>query len=442
MTQILCYSYSIHVPTIRKPMKKRPSASKNPAHLEPGVLQVFRIFILIQWGLISLGACLNLLDAGPAFTAATLVLWGNALLLIILLFWPWLQGTLGRLFLPLTLVLATLVPIASMHLERVIGSLTGEAVAPALDPGMLLILLLVPLLLVSMQYHFWIMALFILATSALDLALTGLLVAFIGNNPVQQIEENLIRSLLFFMIGFVVVRLSKAQRKQRQSLSEKNAALKQFAATRDRLVVSQERNRMARELHDTLSHTLTALTVQMSAAEILLENDPERAREILTRAQAMARDGAAETRRALTALRAQPLEDLGLRQALEKLVSHTAERSGIEIYLSLPESLPDLPEDITHHLYRVIEESLNNIVQHSQATQAKVSFIRKEGLTVEIHDNGKGFDPIESSRSQLGLKGMRERVRIMDGDIAVDTTSGPGTRIRIHLPEAHEGENP
>ncbi len=406
-----------------------------PEKIESGLLGVFRLFVLLQWLFFSAGLCLHLIEPPRSIPLFTIILWGHAVLLLGLLSWPWLQRVTGSLFLPLTLVFATLVPISGLHLDQFLRHMGVIYPPQPPDPGNLLLLLLVPLLLISMQYNIWIMLFFILSTSFLDLILTGLEAVLFQFDFSIHLEENLLRTLLFLMIGLVVVRLSTAQRKQRKDLSEKNAALRRYAAAHEQLVLSQERNRMARELHDTLSHTLTALTVQMEAADILLDKDPDRSRRILQQAQEMARDGANETRRALKDLRAQPLEDLGLKQALIQLIDRIRERSTLEIHADLPAELPPLSSEISHNLYRLAEEALQNVLQHARAHSVCLELHTGDTeAQLDIRDDGKGFDPQTREKRHFGLTGMQERTRILNGEIQIRSAPEKGTHIRISIP--------
>ncbi len=407
----------------------------NPEKIEPSLLGVFRLFVLLQWLFLSAVLSFNLLEPNQSFPIFTVILWSHAVLLLGLLFWPWFQRLTASLFLPLTLVLATLIPVTGLHLEQFLHNLGVLSPPQPPNAGNLLLLLLVPLLLISMQYNIWILLLFILSTSFLDLLLTGLEAILFQVNFSIHVEENLIRTFLFLMIGLVIVHLSRAQRKQREDLSNKNAALRHYAATHEQLVLSQERNRMARELHDTLSHTLTALTVQMEAAEILLQKDPKRSRQILRQAQEMAREGANETRRALKDLRAQPLEDLGLKQALLQLIERIRERSNLEIEAYLPAEIPPLPSDISHNLYRLAEEGLQNILQHARAESARLELRWDESeVHLEIQDDGVGFSPENTEKRQFGLTGMRERTRMLNGKSHIQSAPDKGTHIRITFP--------
>ena len=142
------------------------------------------------------------------------------------------------------------------------------------------------------------------------------------------IETALLRSLLgilfiqivaFLLVGHMLGNLVKVQREQRQRLTEANARLAQHASTVEQLTISQERNRLARELHDVLAHTLSGVAVELEGLRATMQRDPEQATALLNHSLQAIREGLTETRRALQELRAKPLEDLGLALAIQTL---------------------------------------------------------------------------------------------------------------------------
>jgi signal transduction histidine kinase len=251
-------------------------------------------------------------------------------------------------------------------------------------------------------------------------------------------EEILVRVMLFSIVGYVVVRLSAAQREQRRALARKNADLAHYATTLEQLAISRERNRLARELHDTLAHTLSAMSVQLQALEVLLDGDLEAARATLRTLQDMTRQGVGEARRALGALRASPLEDLGLLEALRRLAESTAERAGLRLALDLPDSLDDLRPDLEQHLYRIAEEALANVVRHANAATLTVRLRQRgDGVTLLIADDGLGFDPATATADgHYGLRGIQERARLVGGALTIDSQPGQGARLALSVKDA------
>ncbi len=130
---------------------------------------------------------------------------------------------------------------------------------------------------------------------------------------------------------------------------------------------------MARELHDTLAHSLSAVAVQLEAVDSAMTTAPDEARVILGKALAQTRSGLTETRRALHELRATPLDDLGLALAIQNLAITTAQRNGMTATVSLPEGALNLPPEIEQGVYRIAQEALTNAARHAGATQLKVT---------------------------------------------------------------------
>jgi signal transduction histidine kinase len=209
--------------------------------------------------------------------------------------------------------------------------------------------------------------------------------------------------------------------------------LAHYSATLEQLAISRERNRLARELHDTLAHTLSSLAVQLEAVRSLWERDPAGARALLDTSLAATRGGLGEARRALQALRAAPLEDLGLPLALRRLAEAAAERAGIALDLRLPERDPELPPDVEQCVYRVAQEALENVVRHAQASQVAVH-LEQDGrqVTLLVRDDGQGFDSAQLNGDQrFGLQGMHERARLVGGQLELTSRPGGCTTLRL-----------
>jgi signal transduction histidine kinase len=207
------------------------------------------------------------------------------------------------------------------------------------------------------------------------------------------------------------------------------------AATLEQLTISRERNRLARELHDTLAHTLSGVAVQLEAVKSLWGVNAEEARALLEQSLNHTRSGLTETRRALRALRATPLEDLGLALALRNLAETMAERSGLTLDLCIQENLNNLSSSIEQGIYRVAQEALENTARHAMARHVKVELVKNdENLILAIMDDGRGFDLHGvDTESHFGLRGMRERAEAMGGTLEVESRSVEGTTVRLQV---------
>jgi signal transduction histidine kinase len=135
----------------------------------------------------------------------------------------------------------------------------------------------------------------------------------------------------------------------------------------EQLTVSRERNRLARELHDTLAHSLTAISVSLETAKAYFDIDPTRTRDFIDRSLESTHVGVDETRRALKALRANALEDMGLGLAIQRVAESAAARFHLKLTLDLKNPMPSLSPDVEQAIYRVTQEAIENIANHSRA---------------------------------------------------------------------------
>jgi signal transduction histidine kinase len=147
------------------------------------------------------------------------------------------------------------------------------------------------------------------------------------------------------------------------------------------------------------------------------------------------RSGLAESRKAIQALRASPLEDLGLTLALRNLAESAASRSGATLNLEIPANLEKLAPDVEQCLFRVAQEALENIVRHAEAQHIGVKLVREDNhLILSVSDDGRGFDPTQvDTDKHFGLRGLRERVAMFAGELQIHSQAGRGTTIRLIL---------
>ena len=250
------------------------------------------------------------------------------------------------------------------------------------------------------------------------------------------------RSGIFMIVGWIENRLVMLQRSQQEQLIEANQKLRDYALASEKLAQTQERNRLARELHDTLAHTLSSSSVQLEAIKALFDRDPAEAKKMLSRTLENTKNGLAETRRALIDLRASELEAYGLTQALKNVVASAAERAGFKTEFHLEKELDMLPEDLTHCLYRCAQEAVENTLRHANAKKVYVSLAAEGGeVVLTIRDDGKGFVPEAAGKENLGLRGMRERVEMLGGRLEVASTVKKGTEIKVILKRSNDPGN-
>ena len=223
----------------------------------------------------------------------------------------------------------------------------------------------------------------------------------------------------------------KTQVEQHRRLAEANERLAQYASTLEQLTISRERNRMARELHDVLAHTMSGVAVELEGVRAKLRVDPDYAEVLLSQSLQAVREGLTETRRALQALRATPLEDLGLGLAIRNLGESIAGQAGLQTDFHINNDLRDFPVEVQQCFYRVAQETFTNIAAHSQAKNVQVSLMKDgNGLKLTIRDDGIGFDENAIDLNQkYGLLGMRERVEMIKGELSVVSQPESGTQI-------------
>lgn len=255
-------------------------------------------------------------------------------------------------------------------------------------------------------------------------------------------------AMLFFASTGVLMANLKEEKARSEALlkqvTESQAALalahrqlQESAARQQELAVLEERQRIGREVHDSVAHVLTALVVQTQVARRLLTREPERAAEAVSRCEEMARQALQETRRAVRALHPSGLEQVDDVAALQRLARDYGAATGMEVTVQADEGARSLPPDPNRveQLYRVFQEALTNAHRHGQATAARAALSATPAeLTLEISNNGAPPAHLEPG---VGLKSMTERVRSLGGTIAL--RPGPvGLTIQITVPIKQE----
>jgi NarL family two-component system sensor histidine kinase YdfH len=205
------------------------------------------------------------------------------------------------------------------------------------------------------------------------------------------------------------------------------------------LTLAAERQRLARELHDTLAQGLAGLILQLEAVDShLARGGVERAQAIVRQAMTRARLTLADARRAISDLRAEDALPADLDQAIRDEVERFTAATGLPCDLDL-QPLPALPERLREQAFRTVTEGLTNIAHHARAQRVTVQVASRDGaLEVKVWDDGVGFDPLAVSEQvgHYGLVGLRERARLAGGSLTVTSTPGQGTTIGLRLPLA------
>ena len=406
-----------------------------------GILPLFRSFIVIRL-IMGLFTLLSSITHGDEFLfkVPTLIALGECLFLLAYLSSHWLEKRLGKVYLPLALIIATLAPWSENMLVMFVFPdfiqqfkglpETNRTVIYTLmfiaTQIQLAFTLFIPLILISWQYKLKWVFIYSIMVTILNFMQVWLPMNLFSRPLSVAFGAAFALMGLFMFTGYVVNRLAFEQK-------ERNRQLSHYADTLDHLATSRERNRLAREIHDVLAHTLSGLAVNLEAVNALWQSNPDQAREILQQSLGVTRDGLVETRRAIQALRAGPLDDLGLTLALKQLALSFAERYDLQVSLDLPDKSLDLDPSIEQAIYRISEEALRNICQHARASHFSMSLrVDKDKLKFILLDDGRGLDDITwEAEDHFGLKGMQERAEAVGGILKIKNRQGRGTSLEF-----------
>jgi len=250
--------------------------------------------------------------------------------------------------------------------------------------------------------------------------------------------------VLLVAVGYIALSLRLARANEQghallRELEEVHDTLALYAARVEDLTRANERQRLARELHDTLAQGLAGLTMQLDAVDALLTEDNAReAQEIVQQAMVRSRATLVDARQAIDDLRGARVEALDCREAVQEELYHFTTVTGIPCQADLI-ALTLIAPSCHEHVLRVVTEGLGNIARHAQARQVWLRTFQQESmLTIEIRDDGSGFDlSREATRpGHYGLLGLRERARLVGGRLEIESAEGRGTTLRFTLPIA------
>ncbi len=245
---------------------------------------------------------------------------------------------------------------------------------------------------------------------------------------------------ILFVVAFSLITLgaNKSRRRSETLLSELQTAhklLQSFAGQAEALAIAQERNRLARELHDSVAQTLYGLTLQAeAAARKLAAGQLDKVADDLTFFRDSAQHTLQETRLLIFELRPPILDEVGLMAALQTRLDAVESRSGLVYQLDFAE-LDQLPSNLETGLYRITQEALNNILKHAQARQVTISLTQNGArIRLKIRDDGCGFDPTAKRQKGYGLQSMRERAEQIGGTFILQSKPQDGTTIIVEAP--------
>ncbi|MCG8367860.1 MAG: sensor histidine kinase [Pseudanabaenales cyanobacterium] len=247
-------------------------------------------------------------------------------------------------------------------------------------------------------------------------------------------------ALLFgFVLVFVLLLVGAllAEKQSRQQLGQANRRLRQYALLIENQATLQERNRIAREIHDSLGHSLTAQSIQLENVAMLLPDDIEQANQHLQKARLLGKEALQNVRQSVATLRTHPLKGQSLGGALTKLGQEFEHTNRIQLQSDINLKSAPSPE-ISTVIYRVVQEAFTNVSKHSQATQVRLALRQySKDLSLLVEDNGRGFEPIANTTG-FGLQGMRERIEALGGTFLLTSLPGQGCQIQVNIPLSGE----
>ena len=401
-------------------------------------LRIFRLVLIVQLAFLAL-SFLALPRLGADARVGVVMRAIPTLILALLFLPPWLEKFLGRSFLAVGLGLSVLFSsletaylfadwsVSTLaHLALPLELIEPLAAAPPVEP---FFFLLIPLVLLAWGYGRKGALLGSTWAAVLHVAISLWLLPE-GGLSSFSFAQTLMRISLLYLVPLIVSVLAERERQQHARLEKAHQRLRRHAAAMEQLAVSRERNRMARDLHDTLAHSLSALTVQLEALRTLMTNDPDAARTAVDDIAELARRGLEESRKAIEALRTGPVETLGLTGALHEEIQALQTRTGVQASLSTAGEESLLTPEEAHALYRIAEEALSNVERHANAQQVDLRLdCGADRIDLVIRDDGTGFDLATVDLERYGLTGMRERAAMIGASVEVNSRPGGGTEV-------------
>ena len=245
--------------------------------------------------------------------------------------------------------------------------------------------------------------------------------------------------LLGLVLLFVQVLIGAlvAERQSRDALTAANQTLRTYALRVEDLAIVQERDRISREIHDSLGHSLTVFNLYLEAGLRLWESDPIEAKDLIGEAKTQGSIALQSVRHSVSNLRSSPLQDKSLPELIEVLLQDWQRSTQIKPTTDI-QVIPTLPESLKVTLYRILQETLTNITKHAQATEVDIvvqTSVQSDGdwIQLRVCDNGIGFVRSQTE-SGFGLQGMQERAIANGGTLTIETSMNAGCTIEARIP--------
>jgi signal transduction histidine kinase len=243
---------------------------------------------------------------------------------------------------------------------------------------------------------------------------------------------------MIFTLVFTLLSVSSEKSRSQMErlageLSAANHKLRESAVQAAELAATRERNRLAREIHDSLGHYLTVVNVQIEAARALWIRDPAQAQDALAKAQSFTREGLQDIRRSVATLRASPLDNKPLVEALRLMVDESRP-TGLAAELKLTGEVRPLSPAAELTLYRAGQEGMTNVRKHARASRVSLALDFQAGEKVCLRVSDDGIGALKNPNNGFGLIGLRERAQILGGEVRVHTAPQAGFTLEIVVP--------
>ncbi len=367
------------------------------------------------------------------------------LIIVLILLLLSLKGVRNRITKPIFFIILNVLALTTIFSRQIISADSIKGIRPLMEFSTfqwdIIFFLIIPLVFIAWQYSMreviFYCFLIILAEAVLS---------FFPNSDrdlyskkdlffaIANIFGNIARSVILAIVGWIENQLVTLQREQHTQLVGANKQLRKYALANEKLAQTQERNRLARELHDTLAHTLSSVSVQLEATKALFNRDPAEAKKMLGQTIENTKNGLTETRRTLVDLRSSELENYGLTQSIHNMGKSAAERGGFKISFHLDKGMDVLSDEIGHCLYRTAQEAIENTLRYANAKNVSINLLFDEdAIKLQVIDDGKGFNDSEVKKEHLGIRGMRERVEMLGGTFTVESDPNSGTKVTAVL---------
>ncbi|MEO0373190.1 MAG: sensor histidine kinase [Cyanobacteria bacterium P01_A01_bin.17] len=243
-------------------------------------------------------------------------------------------------------------------------------------------------------------------------------------------------SLLFgFVLIFVTLLVSAllTAKQSQDNLTQANERLRRYTLLIENQATLQERQRIAREMHDSVGHSLTAQSIQLENVDLWMPQNQAKALDHLQKARQLGKNALQDVRQSVASLRVDPLQNRTLTQALQQLTQAFEQNTGIKMIAQIAETAT-LPKEFANALFRLTQEALTNVSKHSQATEVQLHFREQNAdYQLQVTDNGQGFDPTQHTVG-FGLQSMQERTEALGGTFTLHSQPQQGCQIQAIIP--------